>query len=481
MAKTQLKKWNGQNIDPNAQADVNVQQVLTSGTHIASINDIPIYAPNGGGGGGEMSPDFLLPSNIYVLDGVQRNLWHQSLMNRWNPNNFYLQFKGTASYQRRTPLVASLKSGNTDGKTIVANIVDYRTMTEGASKTSTIKVGTPNDANLSAIKVQFMGSSTVQLLYFDTAMSTYVSNYSYIGMRHKPNNNNVRHEGRGGASLSSYANISTNATGHYYPYWQPSGNYRFWGVTDFWKYAKLHPDDAASTAAQPDGSKPYYNGCYVPEVLAKFDNNGLLVSPQNGDIMYFTSESKYKIYNNGSWVDTTQGTYTWGFDYSKYLTMWGFDCPDLVCITLGANDFRNKSFPLDFATWNATMEDLIDSMKTANANIKIVICNQGPFGNYGKDGEPSLLMNYKMWLHMQDIITNFDNRQNENIYVLAQGSEISAEYGFNPITTGDNIKVTDLYQGTEKLTIKGADIIHPTLSLPNMGVPIAAFLQYIRK
>lgn len=49
---TQLKDWQGRNIDPNAQADVNVQQILTSGTHIASINGIPIYAPNGGGGGG---------------------------------------------------------------------------------------------------------------------------------------------------------------------------------------------------------------------------------------------------------------------------------------------------------------------------------------------------------------------------------------------------------------------------------------------
>lgn len=478
---TQLRDFHGNPIDPKAQAAVNVEQTLTAGTEIGRINGIPLYAPKGGGGGSsEMSPDFLLPSNIYVLDGVQRNLWHQSLMNRWNPNDFYLQFKGTASYQRRTPLVASLKSGNTDGKTIIANIVDYRTMTELASKTATIKVGTPNDNSLSAIKVQFMGSSTVQLLYFETALETYASNYTLVGLRHKPNDNTVRHEGRGGAALANYANIATNATSHFYPYWQPSGNYRFWGVTDFWKYAKLHPDDAGSTSTQQDGSKPYYNGCYVPEALAKFDSNGLLVSPQSGDIMFFTSENKYKVYNGSSWVDTTKNAYTWGFDYSKYLAMWGFECPDLVCITLGSNDFRYASFPLDFATWNSNMDAIIASMKTANPNIKVVICNQGPFGNYGKDGEPSHLMDYKMWLHLQDIIATYDNRQNENIYVLAQGSEISAEYGFTP-STGDSTKVTDLYQGTERLAIKGADIVHPMLSLPNMGIPITAFLQYIRK
>lgn len=479
---TQLKNYLGESVIPEAQAEVDVQQVLTTGTQIASINGIPIYAPNGGGGGSsELSPDFLLPSNIYVLNGVQRNLWHQSLMNRWNPNNFYLQFKGTASYQRRTPLVASLKSGNTDGKTVVVNIVDYRTMTEGTSKTATVKVGTPNDASLPSIKVQFMGSSTVQLLYFEYALTHFVSNYELVGLRHKADDSNLKHEGRGGASLANYATINTSAIGHFYPYWQPSGNYRFWGVTDFWKYAKLHPNDDTATSVQPDGSRPYYNGCYVSSALAKFDSDGLLISPQSGDIMYFTSASKFKVYNGSTWVETTQGSYTWGFDYSKYLSMWGFDSPDVVCITLGSNDFRLSPLPINFASWNSNMEALIASMKQANANIKVVICNQGPFGNYGKDGEPSYLMNYKMWLHLQDIISTFDNRQDENIYVLAQGSEISAEYGFTPVTTGDNIKVTDLYQGTEKITIKGYDIVHPILSLPNMGVPIAAFLQYIRK
>lgn len=475
----QLRDFHGNPIDPQVQVTVDVKQTVESGTEIGQINGTPLYIPNGGPS--EISPDFLLPSNIYVLDGVQRNLWHQSLMNRWNPYDFYLQFKGTATYQRRTPLVASIKSGNTDGNTIIANIVDYRTMSELASKTATIKVGTPNDNNLPAIKVQFIGSSTVQLLYFETALETYVSNYTLIGLRHKPNDNTVRHEGRGGASLLSYANNSTGATGHFYPYWQPTGNYRYWGVTDFWKYAKLHPNDAGSTSTQSDGSKPYYNGCYISEALAKFDSDGLLVSPQSGDIMYFTSESKYKVYDGSSWVETTKGTYTWGFDYSKYLAMWELDCPDVICITLGSNDFRYAKLPINFTTWNNNMNALIASMKIANSNIKIVICNQGPFGNYGKDGEPSHLMDYKMWLHLQDIIATYDNRQNENIYVLAQNSEISAEYGFSPITTGDNVKVTDLYQGSENLTIKGADIVHPTLSLPNMGIPIAAFLQYIRK
>jgi hypothetical protein len=429
---------------------------------------------------GDVDYDIVFPSKLYCLDGVQRNIWHSSILSRFNPYDVFLRFEGTASYQRRADIVASLKTGNSDGKTMVVSMIDLRKMKKVKEVTSVLKVGTPNDSNLSAIKVQFIGSSTVQLAYFKYALENYVSNYTLIGMRHKPDLPNVKHEGRGGASLASYRSVSTGDKLHYYPFWQPNGNYRYYGATGFWLYAK---ENANSESESANSNGAYYNGCYNADILARFDDlTGFLTSPNTGDIMYDTANSSFKVYNGSSWATTTQTNYTWAFDYSKYLTMWGLSTPDVVCITLGANDFRNSELPLDFTTWNAQMDELITSIHAKSSSIKIVLCNQGPFGNHGYTGDPVPLQDYKMWLHLKDIIDTFDNRENENIYVLAQGSEISAEYGFRRRLSTDAItKPTEIFNGDERMVVLNQDTVHPYLSLDNMGTPIAAFLQYIRK
>lgn len=423
--------------------------------------------------------DIVFPSKLYCLDGVQRNIWHSSIMSRFNPYDIFLRFEGNATYQRRCDIVASLKSGNTDNKTMTISMIDLRKMAKAKEVSSTIKVGTPNDNSLSAIKVQFVGSSTVQLAYFKYALETYVSNYTLIGMRHKPNLPNVKHEGRGGASLAAYRTVSTGSKLHYYPFWQPDGNFRYYGATGFWVYAKAN---AESESESPSANGAYYNGCYNSDILAMFDNFGFLTNPTSGDIMYDSDNAVFKVYDGATWTNTTQGAYTWGFDYGKYLSMWNLATPDVVCITLGANDFRNKDLPLDFATWNSSMEELIESIHDVNSNIKIVLCNQGPFANHGYTGDPVPLQNYKMWLHLKDIIENFDNREAENIFVIAQGSEISAEYGFRRRTDNDSLtKPTEIYAEDERMVVLNQDSVHPYLSLDNMGTPIAAFLQFIRK
>ena len=424
--------------------------------------------------------DIVFPKNLYCLDGVQRNIWHSSILSRYNPYETFLRFEGTASYQRRCDIVASLKSGNTDGKTMVAALYDLNKMQKVKQITSTIKVGTPNASGLSGIKVQFIGSSTVQLAYFKYALENYVSNYTLVGMRHKPDLADVKHEGRGGASLASYRTVATDSKSHYYPFWQPNGNYRYYGATGFWLYAK---DNANSESEAASANGAYYNGCYNADILAMFDNTtGFLTNPSNGDIMYDTANATFKVYNGSSWVITDKNSYTWGFDYSKYLDMWGFATPDVVCVTLGANDFRNKELPLDFDTWNSQMEELITSIHAESSNIKIVLCNQGPFGNHGYTGDVVPVQNYKMWLHLKDIIETFDNRENENIYVLAQGSEISAEYGFRRKANTDALtNPTEIFADDERMVVLNQDTVHPYLSLDNMGTPIAAFLQYIRK
>ena len=420
--------------------------------------------------------DFNLPSKIYVLKDVQSNFWHQSLVKIWNPYSYYLEFKGTTDYQRRTPLVCSILTSSTEKKSMEVVLWDNNSFKEVAKKSTEVLVGEPNSSvKTNEVKVMFVGSSTVQLTYFDYAIKKYVNNYKLIGLRHKAGDNDCKHEGRGGASLNSYMSVSISSNRHYYPFWQPNGENRYWGATYFWENAHLYPDSESG-----DG---YYCGLYVQDALDKFDGvTGMLKNPTNGDIMYFSDESSFKRYNGASWEVVESNSYTWGFDFAKYLAMWELETPDIICITLGSNDFRYATLPIDFETWCGNMQKLIDSVHSVREDIQFVICNQGPFGNYGFNGENSYLMNYKMWLHLQSIIANFDNRQDENIHVLAQGAEISSEYGFDLIKLNESyIKPTDIYTGEERMKVQAGDIVHPTLSLNNMGTPIASFIQYIRK
>ena len=446
-----------------------------------------IVTSNGDGDEGESGNDlvnmFALPTFIYTLHGVQRNIWHQSILARWNPYDYYLKFGGSATFQRRTNLVASLKNTKADGddtnKTIEVSLVDNKRMKITQTKTCIIKEGNPNDENLSPIKVSFIGSSTVQLVYFEYALTHYVSNFTLIGLRHKQNSTTILHEGRGGASLASYCGVASSigATEHYYPFWQPSGEFRFWGATGFWINAHINADDGNF-----NNTGGYYTGLYVDSALAKFNSStGWLINPTNGDIMYDSTTKTYKLYNGSEWVSTSKANYSWTFDYGKYLNMWGLDTPDVICITLGSNDFRTANLPLNLDTWKTRMDTVINSIHSVNVSIKVVLCNQGPFSNHGYQGDETFLMNYKMWLHLDFIIKTYGERENENIFVLAQGSEISAEYGFNVSTSQNIIKPTEIYEGNERMLVHSGDVVHPYESLKNMGTPIAAFLQYIRK
>ena len=491
---------------------------------------------------GTLENEFILPKYIYCMNGVQRNFWHQAILKRWNPYDFYLQFEGNAKYQRRTPLVATVKEGNSDGYKLTIKLIDNRKMKIIQTGTSLLRVSTPAAENdgLPILRVSFIGSSTTQSAYFKEAFTRYVSYFELIGIRHAPNEPTIKHEGRGGTTLALHFGegngVSEDPLYHFMPFWQPNDvsaneTYRYWGATGFWILAHTHPDNESQDENE---NGAYENGCYNPEVLAKFDSTtGFLINPTQGDIMYDNTNSRYVLYDGSQWIPTTRETYNWSFQYAKYLSMWGLETPDVVSICLGTNDFKNvevANMEKEIGKWNILMDTLITDIHTnVDPNIKIVLCNQGHFSNYGKSGIPTALWNYKMWLHLKDLVKVYDKRESENIYVLAQGSEISAEYGFPTIMTDKNtwpgqsinqdsvtatfpytnwplVFPTELYHEIynnndyprtvivdgegkivhasvpeEKMKVVNTDVVHSTLSYPNQGVPMAAFCQYIRQ
>lgn len=486
---------------------------------------------------GSVENAIAFPNAIYCLVGVQRNFWHQSLLSRWNPNDYYLQFGGTAPYQRRTPLVATIKEdalSKLDGKKMTLSLVDYRKMAVVQKiENVTVRAAHPKAESdgLGLIRVMFVGSSTTQSCYFVEALTRYVSNYELVGLRHSPPSNNTNpdpsdenfsiiHEAHGGCTLASFfGEPSTGATAHFFPFIQPNGNYRYWGATGFWKNAHLNK---YTTVTQNDPDEPdyhpgaYNNGCYIQSALEKFDETtGLLENPTQYDIMYDNDNSSFIKWDGSEWQTIDKSDFTWTFQFGKYIDMWGLDTPDVVVVTLGSNDFRNADLPIDFSQWNGMITEFVASVKEKNSSAKLALCSQGPFGNDGYDGLPTGMLNYKCWLHFRNMIDVFGKMESQGVYVIDQTSELSAEYGFPVIMTGDTtasqtavvhtfptynyplVYPTELYhelythdgKGSvakpysieQKMKVLNADSVHPQYSYANMGIPIAAFLQYIRQ
>lgn len=111
-----FRKYNGA-----AVSDVVVTQVQTSGTRIAEINGVLIYAPSGGGGGGGGSTQDIaiqIPDKVYAVVGTELNIWDDTISlsidrGLQSPINYYVEWncgKGKITDRgfRYTPVVGDV-------------------------------------------------------------------------------------------------------------------------------------------------------------------------------------------------------------------------------------------------------------------------------------------------------------------------------------------------------------------------------------
>lgn len=86
-------KSNGQKVSV-----VNVVPITSTGTHIATINGIPIYAPNSGGGGTPTQDIAVqIPNKVYAVVSTELNIWNDTIslsMDRGlqSPLNYYVEW-----------------------------------------------------------------------------------------------------------------------------------------------------------------------------------------------------------------------------------------------------------------------------------------------------------------------------------------------------------------------------------------------------
>lgn len=205
--------------------------------------------------------------------------------------------------------------------------------------------------------------------------------------------------------------------------------------------------------------------------------------------------SSMRVYNGSSW-DTDGTTYTWGFDYSKYLlrNSWAFPSgftPTHVSILLGANDYRSNeqdeagAFATSIAGWITSYRAVVTSMKAASPSPTVIIAlptmgsSQDGFGNGGL-GTLAERARRNLQTATKALLTEFDTAGDisNGIRVSAFGGGVDPIYGFSlPNAVAPNKYITD----SSVFIRRATDEVHPsTAGYYQGGDFLAATIQSTR-
>lgn len=397
------------------------------------------------------------PQSTYIMTGVDNEIFFQPILKRWRPYNYYLRVDKTNGLIAQTSKKIVLNKP-VDGDTITFNLFEGDEFDVLRTCKSVIKVGTPGVAE-DSVKILFLGDSYTKGEYFKWAFlgSGYVPKVKLVGTRSVVGSSFHSHEGRGGWTLPRYFSNQPRNEYFYNPFWQPDGEYRYWGSTAFWKNCIYVRDNSVQ-----DFNLNYNCSGYK---LDGFSNDGKRINPKINDLMWDSSLESYVRWNGNSWVKFDADKLSWHFDFGKYLEMHKLDRPDYLIVMLGLNDFANgRNIVPNFTDWNSMVEELFTSYKKTVPYGCLVLST--PCSSFGildnKSGDFTIKKNAIMWEVRKNIIEKFDSREDEGLYVVDASSSIDNENGYNIV---DGIQVGNP---------------HPYPNYPKLGLQLAAFVQYHR-
>lgn len=417
-----------------------------------------------------------LPAKHYVLSGIQNNMYAETFTKRWKPYDYSVRFSGTQKFSRTLGNVASITNPEASKK-INIQLVNNDNFKVIDSSTINIIVG-KRAIGINKISASIIGDSYTQGAFFKNALlnNGHVPNLSLIGLR--KNSENQYDEGRGGWTLNDYFSICKTDI-NYNPFFQPNDK-KYWGSIQFWKNAHAVYNKTAGRSFEPKYSSGRYD-----DFIHLFDkNSGFKNNPTVGDVMYDSKTLSFLEWNGTSWINKNEGDYTWEMNYPKYISMWKLNTPDFLFVMLGVNDFRNENDPehIDFSVWNRQMEVLKKSYLSSNPNGKFVIVI--PCSVFGKTDNTAnsftIKANACMWSCRKNIIDTFDKREKEQIYVVDGGITVDSEYGYKYSKSAAITKPFDTYDGNQSLKVH-TGVPHPYKSYPEIGKPLAAFIQSMRE
>ncbi len=413
-----------------------------------------------------------LPAKQYMLTGVSNDMFIQTFLKRWRPYTDFVRFSGTADYSRRYEKLASVINPKT-GTLLKIELINGDRFNVLNTVECTVIAGESGTGS-KEVTVQFLGDSFTRGNYFKSAFleKGYVPNVKCVGLRKISGSENQFHEGRGGWTLENYFLNKVDNPVYFNPFLQPQNKLRYWGSTEFWKTAI----GINNKTIENKGLEPAYS-CSDYD-CSRFNADGFLMNPEKDDVMFDFLNKQFMIWNGKTWEKVENKNLTWSFQYGKYLSMWNLPAPRFLIVMLGLNDFRNQPIPANFSEWNIRMETLLESYKKAVPEGRLVICTPstscGSLDN--KAGDFTTMQNAAMWEVRNNIIKTFDHREGEGVYVVDASITIDNENGYN-------LKQVELpfdgYPGEKRLNVQEGNP-HPYPNYPNLGLPIAAFVQYFR-
>ncbi len=368
-----------------------------------------------------------------------------------------------------------------DGTNVSLSLINQDNFDTVKTVTSSIVVG-KKGIGTDTITFSIIGDSFTQGAFFKDALLVkgYVPKIKMVGLRDVSGYSGQFDEGRGGWTLAKYFKVSNQKLDVYNGLFQPVGNFKYWGSTDFWKLAI-----AIRNNPKADWSfgESYNAGRFSTRSQLFDEKTGYRVSPEKDDIMYDNSLESYVQFTGKKWIKVNSSDFIWDVDYGKYLSIWKLDKPAILTEFLGLNDFRGAKNPaeIDFSKWNEQIEKLATSYLKAVPNGKFVLMI--PSSTCGildnEAGDFTTKQNASMWEHRRNIIEHFDGRESENIYIVDAAIAIDNVDGFNFLVDPVFTRPYSEYQGTEMIQIqKGTP--HPYPNYPNMGISLAAFIQKYR-
>lgn len=329
------------------------------------------------------------------------------------------------------------------------------------------------------VTVSIIGDSFTQGAFFKDALldKGYVPKIKMIGLRNVSGYPGQFDEGRGGWTLAKYFAVTTKRTDAYNGFFQPGGDFRYWGSTDFWKLAnaiRINPKGDWTFGESSNADR------YATRSLQFDENAGFKLKPENNDVMYDNSAESYVRYDGKRWMKVDYSDFTWDVDYRKYLSMWKLKVPSILVEFLGLNDFRGAKNPLDinFTVWNMQVEKQAASYFKAVPNGKFVLMipssTCGILDNLA--GDFTTRQNACMWEHRRNIIEKFDGSETEIIFVIDAAIAIDNLNGSDFTTDSVYTRPYSEYRGMEKNQVQKGNP-HPYPNYPNMGISLAGFIQ----
>lgn len=418
-----------------------------------------------------------MPSKLYMLAGVQNDMYIDTFIRSWRPYMEYVRMAASTglSFSRTWQRVYSITSP-VDNGALTIRMKDYSTADVLSEITTQICSAIPSEGDEEVV-VQVIGDSYTNGGWFVNALITqgFVPGVKCVGLRAISGLSEQYDEGRGGWTLHDYMSVpNDNSSRSYNGFMHPVGDSCYYGSTEFWKNAWKVKRGTAGAGFEPTYSCGRFDRC-----LNLFDETtGLLSNPKEGDVQKDSSTNGFIMWNGTSWV--AANNLQWEFNYGKYLSMWDIEPPKFLAIMLGVNDFINKARPISFNEWNSEMQTLIESYHTAVPDGFFIICTPTTsFGTLDNSSNADVVSQHlNMWLARKNIIDTFDGREDDGIYIVDTALMCDS-------VTGDNGMLKDMAHPlcspqNDVKVFEQSGLPHIYVSYKSMGIPLAAFIQKYR-